>query len=154
MSDALTAMVRTSRSAFTNRIKNLKRDWDTNGANSNSPAIKMEKLNELFTMCVSTQGMSYFNGNSSVHTFSQARPNADYQNACQMFDCRNTQGQPTLHVPFSPDDQNNGQGTVSDRFAQYQCAMNRSLDEKMIRLRRNITTTGSICGSDTSAQGR
>lgn len=145
LGEALTAMVRTSRDKFADRIEKLKRDWDNVGGNTAVSANRMGLLNELFTMCMTTQGMSYFNGPNNVNLFSEARPNNKYVQACRMFECPNAQGQPTLFVPFNPADTRYGSGPVADRFARYQCAQNRALSQKIIQLRENVRA-GGICG--------
>lgn len=148
LSDALTAMVRVSRNTFANRLETLKNNWDRTGSNTNDAGEKMAMLNELFTLCMTTQGMSYFNGSSNVHNFREVRPNSKYQNACQMFECRDAQSSPTLFVPFNPNDTRYGNSSVpvADKFRLYQCAQNRSLNEKLTQLRQNINTSGQICG--------
>lgn len=149
LSDALTAMVRVSRNRFADRIETLKNNWVRASPNTRNPAEKMALLNELFTMCMTTQGMSYFNGPQKIHLFSQARPNPKYQSACQMFQCPAAPNRPALFEPFDQNDAQYGNGAtpVADKFARYQCAQNRRLNQKLNQLRQNIVGSGQICGN-------
>lgn len=149
LATSLYALVNTgaTRRHFVDRLEQLERDWARVSA-STDPDSKMPILNEMYGLCVSTQGMAYFHNDprsrSTVTSFSNATPRRDaqaYNSVCSKFVCQPPAEQ--LFTPFDPNDSRYGSGTVSDRFKRYQCALSRSHAAGLNRLRQNIRSNSS-----------
>ena len=161
LATALYAMVneRKTRNQFVGRLEQLERDWQRVQTSSNTDT-KMSVLNEMFGLCMTTQGMAYFSADNksraTVATFTNTTPRRDaqpYSAVCSKFNCTpdSEDSNQSLLIPFNPSSSRYGSGTVSDKFGIYQCAISRSYASRLQRLRQNISNSGAaatnqICG--------
>ena len=140
---ALSAMVTRMRREFVDYLKTLNRDYEAYKNTQSDPTARMQWLEPMLNLCMSTQGMSYFpDDDRQSRLRMRTAPGREYSEICEKFNCPGGE----LYQRFNPNDPA-GQGTPVDRFQSYQCAMDRRLPAAKVKLRENLQRNGTICGS-------
>jgi hypothetical protein len=143
---ALSSLVTTSRSKFTDQLRNLNRQYTQLGSRQ-SPVANMQWLGEMLNICRTTQGMSYFrNDQRNSRLNLNESPDRDYQSICAQFNCPGVTQANQLFIPFDPTSSQYGDGEPEQRFQRYQCALIRNSQRATQRLENNLRTSGTICG--------
>ena len=141
---ALSSMVSTLKPEFEQRLEELNKDYLAYKDKEKNAERHLQWLSEMLSICMSTQGMSYFPNHPNQSRLNmQDQPNKKYQQICEQFNCPNE----SIFVPFESKTDRYGSGSRVEKFESYQCALDRKLPLANQKLADNLKTTGKICGN-------
>ena len=141
----LSASVTQLRPEFTRRLREQNERYIRYRGTTSDPTTNMRWLGEMLAICMTTQGASYFPNHRSNSMLEMSnRPNEDYQRICSQFNCPNQ----SVFVPFDANASNLGNGTLLEKFTNYQCASDRRFPAALENMRNNLQRSGTICGAN------
>lgn len=131
----LSAATNTMSRPLERRLQQLYDTYSQNAGQQADARREMDWLDEMLSICMSTQGAAHFGRDPRVARLDlRSEPSEPYRRICSAFNCPDG----SLFVPFEQFTGNTTGASTEDRFKNYQCASDRRLSGASVTMRNRL----------------